>query len=99
MKNLVLAALQFVLFLLMFIAGSFLTPFHTRWFVTHPTPFSTRYFIADGLLLMLALFLLVLVLEAAFKRLRTMASWTTGALLLATLLGFAMKLGFITREL
>lgn len=99
MKNFILAALQFVLFLLMFIAGSFLAPFRTRWLITHPTPFSTRYFIADGLLLMLALYLLVLVLEAAYKRLRTMAPWTTAALLLATLLGFAMKLGFITREL
>lgn len=99
MKKILSTAFQFFLFLLTFAAGSFLAPFHVRWFSVHPNPLSTRYFIADGLILMLALYVLVLVVEVLLKKLRTMGAWTSLALLLAAVVGFAMKLGFVTREL
>lgn len=97
MKKILLAVLQFFMFLLTFAAGSFLAPFRIKWFITHPGPLTTRFFIADGLLLMLALYGLVMLIEAMLKKVRTMGVWTTGALLLAAVLGLAMKLGFVTR--
>jgi hypothetical protein len=38
----------------------------------------------------------ILLIEAARKRLRTAASWTTLALVLAAVAGLAMKFGFMT---
>ena len=99
MKKTLATILQFLLFLLAFAAGSFAAPFRVEWFVTHQGTLSTRYFLADGFLIMLLLYVLVLLLEALLKRLRGMALWTSAAFLLATLLGFLMKLGFVTREM
>ena len=48
---------------------------------------------------MVILFVLILIMEALMKRLRTFAPWTTLAFVLAAIVGFAMKLGFITRDL
>jgi hypothetical protein len=48
---------------------------------------------------MVILFVLILIMEALMKRLRTFAPWTTLAFLLAAIVGFVMKLGFITRDL
>ena len=49
--------------------------------------------------LSLALFVLILLVQLIMKRLRTSAPITTLALILATVVGLAMKLGFITRDL
>ena len=99
MKKFFSTFLQFFLFLLTFAIGSFAHPFNLRWGLTATTPTVTRYFVPDGLLLMVILFVLILIMEALMKRLRTFAPWTTLAFLLAAIAGFVMKLGFITRDL
>jgi hypothetical protein len=95
MKSAFFAVLQFVLFLLLFAAGSFFPPFHIER-VLSVTPDGTRIFIWDGLLLMSALFVLTLVIEMARKRTRA-GMWTAAAFLLAAAAGLAAKLGFLTR--
>ena len=99
MKKFLSTFLQFFLFLLTFAIGSFAHPFNLRWGLTATTPTVTRYFVPDGLLLMVILFVLILIMEALMKRLRTFAPWTALAFVLAGIVGFAMKLGFITRDL
>jgi hypothetical protein len=83
-KNVLLTLLQFVLFLLAFAAGNLL-PLANISFVTKWAD-GARGFQWDGILL----------IEAARKRLRTAASWTTLALVLAAVAGLAMKFGFMT---
>jgi hypothetical protein len=97
MKKTIATILQSLLFLVIFGVGSLLPPFHIQ-HVLSSTPASTRIFIADGLLLMLSLYILIVLVEAMTKRLRTAAPWTTLALILATVLGFIMKFGFLTRS-
>jgi hypothetical protein len=97
MKKAIATILQFLLFLLVFCIGSLFPPFHIQ-HVLAATPAATRIFIADGLLLMLGLYVLIILIEALAKRLRTAAPWTTLALVLATVIGFAMKFGFLTRS-
>lgn len=93
MLKAVLVVLQTVLFLVLFAAGSFLPIFTSlpTWQVqTGPH----RVFVLDGLALALLAYLLILVVEAARKRLRGPGALTTLALTLALVLGLAMKLGF-----
>jgi hypothetical protein len=99
MKKFLSTFLQFFLFLLTFAIGSFAHPFNLRWGLTVTTPTVTRYFVPDGLLLMVILFVLILIMEALMKRLRTFGPWTTLAFVLAAIVGYAIKLGFITRDL
>ena len=99
MKKALLTFGKFVLFLLVFFAGSLLNPFHLRWMVTHPSPISTRFFVPDGLLLMLGLYVLILVIEAMRKRLLSSGPWTTAALILALVLGYLAKFGLATHDL
>jgi hypothetical protein len=92
MKNALFVILQFILFVLAAVAGITLTvlgllPSH----VTHLA--GARLFEWDGALLMLAVYALILIVEALRKRLRAAAPWTTLALLLAAAVEFAMKLG------
>ena len=94
----------FFLFLAIFFSGSFLgvfhlDPFHARWFVSHPTPTSIRYFVPTGLIYMTVFYLIVFGIEAAMKRLRTAGLWTTIVYILALVIGFAAKFGFISSEL
>ncbi len=96
MKNVFLTILKFVLFLVIFAAGSFLPPFHME-HVVSVTPEGTRIFIWDGVVLMFVAFAVLLLIEAARKRLRSSAPWTTLALVLAAVAGLAAKLGFLTR--
>ena len=93
-KNVLLMVLQFVLFLLAFAAGNLL-PLINISFVTKWAD-GARGFQWDGILLMLALFVVILLIEAARKRLRFAASWTTLALVLAAVAGLVMKFGFMT---
>ena len=60
------------------------------------TPGITRIFVADGLLLMFALYVVIMLVEALRKRLRSTAPWTTLAVILAAVLGLMMKFGFKT---
>lgn len=89
----ILVVLQTLLFLLLFGVGSFLPAFTAfpDWQV-HTGP--NRAFVLDGVLLAVAVYLLILLIEAVRKRLRGPGGLTTLALLLALALGFAMKFGF-----
>ena len=95
MKTILLTSVQFVLFFVAFAAGSFLPPFHLRQVLSVTTE-GTRAFYWDGVVMMLALFVLILLIEAVRKRLRVAAPWTALALVLAVLAGFALKFGFLT---
>jgi hypothetical protein len=95
MKKAIFATLQFFLFLLVFLAGSFVPPFHLE-HVLLATPGMTRIFIADGFVLMVALFLLILLVQLLRKRIILYGPWTAAAFILATAVGFWMQLGFKT---
>jgi hypothetical protein len=97
MKKVLSTILQVILFLIVFFAASLFPPFHIE-HVLGIGPAGTRIFVADGLLLMLALFIVILIIEALRKRIVASGIWTTVAFLLATVLGFAMKFGFLTRS-
>lgn len=94
--RIVSCVVQCVLFLVTFALGSFvLHPFNVRT-VLLPSATQTRVFIWDGLLLMLMLYVLVLLIEVLMKQVKRAAPWSTLALLLAGLLGFLMKFGFLS---
>jgi len=95
MKNVFLALLQFVLFLVAFAAFSFF-PVMNLQYVVGPTRDGTRVFIWDGLLISALLYVVILGLEAARKRIAGAGMWTTAAFVLAAGLGLAIKLGFRT---
>ena len=97
-KNVLFAVLKFLLFLLVFAAGSLFPPFHLE-HVLQVTPDGTRIFVGDGVLLMSLLFVVIILIEAARKRIRTAGLWTTVAFILALAAGMAAKLGFLTRPL
>jgi hypothetical protein len=99
MKNILFAILQFVLFLFLFAAGSLLGPIflHLPSVVTTYAN-GTRGFQWDGVFLMLALFVVILLIEAIRKRLRYAAGWTSLALVLAAVVGLVMKIGFLSFE-
>ena len=97
MKKALFTFLEFLLFLIVFIAGSFLHPFNLHWGVTVTANGATRYFVPDGLLLALGLFVLIAAIQLVRKHM-TSAALTTVALILAVISGYAMKLGFITHE-
>ena len=97
-KNLFFAAAKFVLFLLVFAAGSFFPPFHLE-HVLGATPDGTRIFIWDGLLLSALLCAVMLGIEVARKRVNTAGPWTVIAFVAAAVVGYAFKLGFLTRPL
>jgi hypothetical protein len=93
-KKIIFALLQFVLFLVAFFAGSLLPVFQILPSSAMAFANGTRAFEWDGVYLMLAIFALILVMEALRKRLRSAAPWTAMALALATVFGLAMKFGF-----
>ena len=95
MKNVVVTILQLILFLIVFFVGSIFPPFHFE-HVLIATPGTTRIFVADGLVLALVLYVLIVILEVVRKRLRTAAPWTTLAFLLAVVFGLMLKFGFKT---
>lgn len=95
MKNAFVTFLQFVLFLLVFAAFSFIPPMHLQ-HVVGTTSDGTRVFIWDGLLISFVLFVVILAIEAARRRIRSGGVWTTVAFILAVAIGLAIKLGFKT---
>lgn len=98
MKNVLLLCLQFVLFLIVFVAGSLFPPFHMEHVLT-TTPTTLHIFVADGLVLMIAFYVAIAVIEIITKRVRASLPWTTVAVVLAAAIGLYMKFGFITRDL
>ena len=96
MKNIVATVLQFVLFLFVFGVFSLFPLLHLQ-HVLSSSSSGTRVFVADGLVLTLALYLVVLGMEALTKRLPAAAPWTSLAFVLAVVLGLLMKFGFLTR--
>ena len=92
----------FAVFVALFFAGGFLGLFHAdpfgapHWFVSHPTPETTRYFVPSGLLLMTVLWVIVVGIEAAMKRLRTAGLWTTLAYVLALVVGLVEHFGWVS---
>ena len=97
MKKAITTILQLLLFLFVFGAFSLFPQFHIE-HVLGATPAGTRIFIADGLLLALALYLFIVLIEFLRKRLRTSAPLTTIAFVLAVIFGLFMKFGFLTRS-
>lgn len=95
MKTFVKTVLQCVLFLVTFIAGSFLAPLHLR-LVLASGPQGMRIFVWDGLVLATLLCALILILEAMRRRLAAAGRWTALAFVLATLAGLVAKVGFMT---
>ncbi len=97
MKIFLFTLVQLILFLFVFFVGSIVPPFHFE-HVLIATPGFTRSFIADGLLLMFALYVLIVVVQVLRKRVRIATPWTTLAVILAAVFGLMMKFGFITRS-
>jgi hypothetical protein len=102
MKKAFAVVLQFLLFVALFALSPILAvfdPMRLQWFVSHPTVTSTRFFSPEGLLLVLAVYLLILLLEALRKRLRESAWLTTLALIVALVVGLYFKFGWTTHDL
>jgi hypothetical protein len=99
MKKALVVIAQFLLFFMVFLAGSLADPFKMKWFISHPTLTSTRFFVPDGLILTLVLFLVILGIEVATKRLRTAGTLTSLAFALALILGIIAKFGWVTHDL
>jgi hypothetical protein len=97
MKKAIAVVLQFLLFLLVFAVGSLLFhPFHVETTMASVEG-QTRLFLWDGVLLMVLTYGLILLLEAARRRLRRSVGGSSLALILAGLAGWLMKFGFISR--
>lgn len=98
MKRVFSVLVQFLLFLLVFGAGSFVFhPFHVETTLA-AVDGRARSFVWDGLLLMVLLYVVVLAFEALRKRLRTAGPWTSLAVVLAGAAGWTMKFGFVTHN-
>jgi len=89
----------FVVFIVVFFGGSLLDPFHMKWFISHPTLTSSRYFVPDGLILMVLLYIVIVGVEAAAKKLRTAGLWTTVTFAIALVVGLLAKFGMLTHDL
>ena len=92
-KKVLFVLLQFVLFLLIYAVGLVLPVLHV--IPSHITKLAdrTRGFEWDGVFLMFELFVLILLIEALRKRLRSAAPWTTLALALAAIVELVGKMG------
>jgi hypothetical protein len=95
MKRAIWVVLQMALFLMVFLVGSLLPGAHLLPMLSVSAG-PGRVFVLDGLLLAFAIYVLILLIEAARRRLR--GSWITStlALALALALGLAMKFGFMS---
>ena len=98
MKRAIAIILETILFLVVFLAGSLLVAVPSAhlpsWTITLS---ATRYFVLDGVLFMAILYVLFLLIGAARRRLRSAVLSSTVAVVLALVLGLAMKFGFATR--
>lgn len=93
MKRVLSAVLQFVLYIVVFGVGSLLPAFNVLPNLSIPAG-TNRIFVYDGLLLMLLVYILILLIGAARKRISVAWPNATMALVLALIVGLAMKFGF-----
>jgi hypothetical protein len=96
MKRVLSGILQFILFLLVFAVGSFLPGAHLLLPVWSVSAGAGRIFVYDGLVLMIALYVLILLIATARKRLPVAWPTSTVAFALALVLGLLAKFGFKT---
>ena len=90
-----IAVLQALLMLVAGVAAMFWRPFgitHTLW----RTDSGIRTFELDWVIAVVIVYLLLLVIALLRKRIKVALPWTTLALALSLLAGFALKLGFKT---
>ena len=98
MKKILAVVAEFCLFLLLnLVGGIFYHPFHLQTQLA-ATSLGSRSFVWDGVLLMLAAWLILLLIAVARKRLPATATRATIALALAAAAGFLLKVGFMTVE-
>ena len=94
-KRASLVVLQTVLFLFLLTAGAFLPAlptFSSLYWQVQTAP--GRVYVLDGLMLAVLVYVLIVAVEAARGRLRGSGGLTTLSLILALVLGLAMKIGF-----
>ncbi len=97
MKRAIAIILETILFLFVFLAGSLLMAVPSAHLPSWEVNLSgTRYFVLDGVVFMFVLYLVFLLIGAARHRLRSAALTSTVAVVLALVLGLAMKFGFAT---
>lgn len=96
MKRALSGILQFILFLLVFAVGSFLPGAHLLLPMWSVSAGAGRIFVYDGLVLMIALYVLILLVAAARRRLPVAWPSSTAAFAVALILGLLMKFGFKT---
>ena len=97
MKRAIAIILETILFLFVWIAGNILAGIPSSHIPDWTVELShKRYFVLDGLVFMLVLYLVFLILGAARHRLRSVFVTSTTAVVLALVLGLAMKFGFAT---
>jgi hypothetical protein len=104
MRKLISIGLQTILLILANAAGDLTQPFHVEQFFERSSsvPMTGGHlirthvfaFVWDGVLLMLAVYVAILLIEAIRKRVLSAAIDSTIALLLATIFGFAAGYGF-----
>jgi hypothetical protein len=96
MKRAFAILFETILFLVVFFIGSILPAIShlPLWSVNIS---ATRYFALDGVVLMLVLYVLLLLLGVLRRRLISAVFTSTTALVIAFILGLAMKFGFATR--
>ena len=93
MKRVLSVVLQFILYLVVFAVGSLLPGANVLPTLSVPAG-AGRVFVYDGLLLIFAVYILILLIAAARKRIHFAWPNATIALVLALILGLAMKFGF-----
>jgi hypothetical protein len=93
MKRVLSVVLQFILYVVVFGLGSLLPGANVLPTLSIPAG-TGRVFVYDGLLLMLVLYILILLIAAARKRISIALPNATIALVLALIVGLAMKFGF-----
>jgi hypothetical protein len=79
--------------------GIFFHFHHLSWFVSHPTLASIRFYDPTGLIFMTGLYLVVLIIEAACRKLRTAGVWTTVMYALALIVGIIAQFGWAGHDL
>ncbi|HEX5283496.1 MAG TPA: hypothetical protein VFW30_05205 [Bryocella sp.] len=95
MKRAIAVILETILFLVVFLAGSLLAGIPASHVPDWKVALSgNRYFVLDGVVFMFILYVLFLLIGAARHRLRSAVLTSTVAVVLALVLGLAMKFGF-----
>jgi hypothetical protein len=98
MKRAIAIIVETILFLFVFLAGSLLVALPAAHLPLWDVKLSgARYFVLDGVIFMFAVYALFLLLGAARHRLRSAVLTSTVAVVLALVLGLAMKFGYATR--